>query len=158
MLILIGGRLYQWDLGRQMEVHDPDGMHITEVNFCHPGDAEAMVVIPDRTGDIATVAIPNILLQSDTEIAVYACVGDVTVYHSRKSVFRRERPADYVYTETQVMTYTALEERIAALEQGGVGGGSTQVTDDGAGNIVLESIATSLTITDDGAGNIEISR
>lgn len=25
MLKLIGGRLYQWDLGRQMEVHDPDG-------------------------------------------------------------------------------------------------------------------------------------
>lgn len=102
MLKLIGGRLYQWDLGRQMEVHDPDGMHITEVNFCHPGDDEALVVIPERNGDTATVAIPNILLQSSNDLMIYECVGDVTVSHVRKSVTRRERPADYAYTETSV--------------------------------------------------------
>ena len=102
MLKLIGGRLYQWDLGRQMEVHDPDGMHITEVNFCHPGDDEALVVIPERNGDTVTVAIPNVLMQSGEDLMVYECVGDVTVSHVRKSVVHRERPADYAYTETSV--------------------------------------------------------
>lgn len=121
MLKLIGGRLYQWDLGRRLEVHDlPDGTQITEVDFCHPGDAEALVVIPDRSGDTVTVDIPNILLQSDATIMIYECVGDVTVSKIPRSVVGRERPADYVYTETQVLTYKALEERIAKLEQGGV--------------------------------------
>lgn len=120
MLKLIGGRLYQWDLGRQMELHDPDGMQITEVDFCHPGDAEALVVIPDRSGEIVTVDIPNILLQSDETIMVYECVGDVTISHIPRSVVGRARPADYVYTETQVLTYKALEERIVKLEQGSV--------------------------------------
>lgn len=120
MLKLIGGRLYQWDLGRQMELHDPDGMQITEVDFCHPDDAEALVVIPDRSGEIVTVDIPNVLMQSDETIMAYECVGDVTISHIPKSVVGRERPADYVYTETQVLTYKALEERIVKLEQGSV--------------------------------------
>lgn len=119
MLKLIGGRLYQWDLGRQMELHDPDGMQITEVDFCHPDDAEALVVIPERNGDTVTVDIPNVLMQSGEDLMVYECVGDVTVSRVRKSVIPRERPADYICTETQVLTYKALEERIAKLEQGG---------------------------------------
>lgn len=35
--------------------------------------------------------------------------------------------------------------------------GSTKVTDDGAGNVVLKSIASSLIVTDDGSGNVELS-
>ena len=119
MLKLIGGRLYQWDLGRQMELHDPDGMQITEVNFCHSGDDEALVVIPERNGDTVTVDIPDVLMQSGEDLMVYECIGDVTVSRVRKSVIPRERPADYIYTETQVLTYKTLEERIAKLEQGG---------------------------------------
>jgi hypothetical protein len=37
-------------------------------------------------------------------------------------VGRRSKPADYVYTETEVKDYDALEERIAALEENGTGG------------------------------------
>lgn len=35
--------------------------------------------------------------------------------------------------------------------------GSTKVTDDGDGNIVLKTIASSLIVTDDGSGNVELS-
>ncbi|MGM9623450.1 MAG: hypothetical protein ACI3X2_09050 [Butyricicoccus porcorum] len=77
-------------------------MQITELNFCHPGDDEALVVIPERNGDTVTVAIPNVLMQSGEDLMVYECVGDVTVSHVRKSVVHRERPADYAYTEISV--------------------------------------------------------
>lgn len=120
MIKIIGKSLYQWDLNRQIEIDNlPDGTDITEVNFAHPGDEEALVVTPVKNGNTVIANIPNILLQSDKDIFIYVCVGDVTICSKRKNVHSRPRPADYVYTETQIMSYKTLEDRINNLDQVG---------------------------------------
>lgn len=109
MIKIIGKSLYQWDLNRQIEIDNlPDGTDITEVNFAHPGDEEAMVVTPAKNGNTVIANIPNILLQSDKDIFIYVCVGDVTICSKRKNVHSRPRPADYVYTETQIKQWDDL--------------------------------------------------
>jgi hypothetical protein len=38
------------------------------------------------------------------------------------AVIQREKPSDYVYTETEVLTWESLDNRITVLEEGGSGG------------------------------------
>jgi hypothetical protein len=57
--------------------------------------------------------VPNILLQTDWPINVYAYCGDYyTKEHAIFKVNRRSRPDDYVYTETEVKRWEALEKRV----------------------------------------------
>ncbi|MDO4173732.1 MAG: hypothetical protein Q4D42_03110 [Eubacteriales bacterium] len=107
---------YQWDTGRVLELDEPEGLTVLRVDFAHAGDAEALSVDPDRSASPPAVAVPNILLQSGDDILVYLRTvddqGNRTIWKDRLYVRERERPADYVYTETEVFTYTQLETRI----------------------------------------------
>lgn len=58
---------------------------------------------------------------------------------------------DDLETEAKDNLVAAINE---AAKTGSGGGGKTEVTDDGNGNITIMSLATGLTATDDGAGNI----
>lgn len=156
---LVGSpELWQWDTGRQLSVTDPAGVEIHKVHFGN-GDAQTAPAV-DVDRNTMTVNIPNSLLQRSGQIRVYAMVrtdsGEITVHGHTLYVRSREKPVDYIETEDEIKRWDDLDERISKLEQSGSGGGSTQVTDDGVGNVVLESIAATLTITDDGAGNIEV--
>lgn len=122
MLTIYNGRdaLWQWDSGQRLIVPHGSGC---EVHYKNPGEDMALVV---NTYDLdgQTVAdIPNILLQRAGELTayVYLCIGDActidkTVHH----ILPRPKPADYVYTETEIKTYTALEERLDEIEANGV--------------------------------------
>lgn len=63
--------------------------------------------------------MPNILLQQDWRINVYGYDKNYTKYSVIFDVNRRARPEDYVYTENQIKTWDALEERIEAIEETG---------------------------------------
>lgn len=125
MFELIGKALYQWDLDRQIEVTDDS---VSEVHFAHPEDDKALVVEIDEIDGVRVASIPNILLQGYAPIKVWLVVGDVTVYGDKLNVTGRAKPDDYVYTETEVKRYEALESRIEALEKNG-GGGSVDLTE-----------------------------
>lgn len=125
MFELIGKALYQWDLDRQIEVTDDS---VTEVHFAHLGDENALVVEVDEIDGVRVASIPNILLQGYAPIKVWLVVGDVTVYGNKLTVTGRAKPDDYVYTETEVKRYEALESRIEALEKNG-GGGTVDLTE-----------------------------
>lgn len=108
--------LYQWDLDRQIKITVPDNIELDEAHFAHQYDNEALVV-RTKTEDGELVAdIPNILLQSSMPIKVWLVSGDVTVYSDLILVIQRPKPADYVYTETEVLRFESLEARIKALE------------------------------------------
>ena len=120
MLKLIGSSLDQWETGRKFQVLPcPDGRKINFVDFAHPGDEVALTVVPLQDGDIVIAEIPNILLQSSEDLMVYARIDSETIYRTKRSVYKREKPADYLYTETEVLTYKVLEDRISNLEQCG---------------------------------------
>lgn len=111
MFTLRDGRecLWQWDLDRQILISDPT---VTEVHFCNRTDDCSLVV--DVVDSIAN--IPNILLQDAYPIRVYAYCSNYTKVEHLFKVHERTKPADYVYTETEVRTYNSLDERLSELE------------------------------------------
>ena len=113
MLIIEGGRtcLYQWDVNQRLEVVNDD---VREVHFVNAVTSPALVCEVYEEGGRRYADVPNVLLQQFWPIQAYGCcdsrVRDVETF----KVIRREKPADYVYTETELKTFGSLEERIEA--------------------------------------------
>lgn len=121
---------YQWDLDRKLIVENPD---IEEVHFCNRTDECSLVCEVFEEDGKQLVNVPNILLQTDWRIRAYAYDGNSTKYEKIFTVKTRTKPADYVYTETEIKRYDDLEKRIKALEAGGgsSGGYYTPIVEDG---------------------------
>lgn len=113
MFTILDGRsqFYQWDLDRQLVVNDPT---IKEVHFCNrTGDCSLVVEVKDGLADV-----PNVLLTKNWRINVYAYDDKYTKHCEVFEVAPRSKPADYVYTETEVLSYHQLEERLDKIEAG----------------------------------------
>ena len=133
---------YQWDIDRKLIVEDAN---IKEVHFCNKTDECSLVCNTYVEEGLTVVNVPNILLQDIWRIYVYAYDRNYTKFEADYSVKPRSKPADYVYTETEVLRYETLEERIEALENGGGGGSlpdaaapNQQLVSDKDGNTVWE--------------------
>lgn len=118
--------LYQWDINRRVKITGEGNELVSEVHF------GPLVVRPISADGYLTADIPNILLQSADHIKVYLVltVGKekYTLGEYELRVIAREKPDDYVYTETEVLRYEALEKRVSELEQSGGGGGTGGIT------------------------------
>lgn len=101
---------YQWDLDQQILVNDPD---IQEVHFCN-GTTDCSLVVEVKEG---AANVPNILLQQARNIKIYAMQAGHTCGERILIVRPRTKPADYVYTETEVKRYEDLEKQIAELRR-----------------------------------------
>ena len=142
MLTLNDGRseLWQWDTGRTLAV-DAD---CSQVHFSNKVFGRSIDV--DVVGGVAI--IPDILLQTDKDLNVWAFVGTAENGYTKISktfaVNRRNKPADYVFTQTDQMTLQTIQSQIGdltdltteakdtlvdaineAARTGGGGGGST---------------------------------
>ena len=131
MLKIADGRkhFWQWDLNQKLLVEYENVCH---VHFEDPDGDVALTVEAYELDGKKMAGVPNILLQKPQTIHayVYRCESDeCTIEHTYFNVHERQRPADYVYTETEVKRWETLEERIEALEQAGGGGGIVQETD-----------------------------
>jgi hypothetical protein len=148
MFQILDGRehFYQWDSERKLIVLDKD---ITEVHFCNRSDTCSLVCEVYDADGMRLVNVPNILLQDDLRINVYAYDKQYTKHSQCYKVIRRTRPADYAYTETEIKRYADLEERISALEENGVPGG-------GGGSVDLTGYATEKYV-DDAISTIELT-
>ena len=113
MINLIRGPLYQWDVGRQVEVTDES----TEVHFgcCLDNDT---LIVPVVDG---VANIPNILLQRSLDIKAWSVVcsdtNTMTTCETTFDVNPRIKPSNYVYTETEVKNYDTLENLIREVEK-----------------------------------------
>ena len=117
MFSIYDGRtsFYQWDIDRKLIVEDST---IKQVHFCNKTD-DCSLVCETFTEDGRTIVnVPNILLQSDWRINVYAYDGEATKHCATFSVIGRTKPSDYIYTETEVKNYEQFKERLAAVESG----------------------------------------
>ena len=123
MFKLADGReaAYQWDIGVKLNLTGNGADSINEVHFYRPNDKEPLTVKVDKTGNEPTVEIPNILLQGKKSIIVYAFYRgedkETTKLEEILRVKPRPKPAGYVYKETELLTYKALEEKVAELER-----------------------------------------
>lgn len=119
-IILLDGPLYQWDTGRKVQVVPDAGATIHEVHVAHSGEDGAFVLQPDENG---CAVVPSKSLQSPGMVVVYAVTvtADGRQTETSRSFFiaARSKPDDYIYTEEELQTYQALEQRIETLEKGG---------------------------------------
>lgn len=119
-------KLYQWDLNREIVIYaDAD-----VVDFAHKNDAEAVRVKPVNKDGVLTASIPNSLLQSSQPIVVWLVKGDQTTYGQVLPVIPRQKPADYVETEDDALSYVALEKRVADLEKNAGGSGTGGISEE----------------------------
>ena len=121
---IVGNPLYQWELGRTVQLFPLPNMTIDEVHFSNHGDPEALVVKPKNENGIITAEIPNILLQSGNHLVVYSVnVAEGFIDTLRSCTFavrKRAKPSDYLYTEVEILNYDSLEKRMRAIEENGV--------------------------------------
>ena len=107
-------QFYQWDLDRKLIIEDST---ITEVHFCNRTDSCSLVCETFAEDGLTLVNVPNILLQTDWRIHVYAYDGSCTKHDECFEVISRTKPADYVYTETEILTWKELDERLKVVEE-----------------------------------------
>ncbi len=118
---------YQWDVNQRItstKIKEGD-----EVHFANDRSGEAFVVKAYKHNHVVVADVPNILLQQTNKILVYRYVTDGASEHTVNEkvfdVLARPKPSDYIYTETEILSYETLDERITKLEKnGGSGGGS----------------------------------
>ena len=105
---------FQWDTNQRLLI-DKRTPAFSQVHF-HNGETNLALVVEVRDEDGKRYCeVPNILLQSDRSIKCYAYSvngSSRTTHESIFDVIPRSRPSDYVYTETEVLTYTSLESKI----------------------------------------------
>lgn len=126
MILLGNGKSswYQWDTNQTIIITDIsiDQIESQEVHFSSDVDADttALVTKPYVENGIVYAPVPNILLTTSGTVHIYVYVSDGieahTEVHKAVKVVFREKPSDYVYTETEVKNYETLVERISALE------------------------------------------
>jgi len=112
-------RLYQWDSDVKLFIDDKIASGVDEAHFTARYSRECLTVkVVHATGG-SYVMVPNILLQKSYDIVVYAfcCTDKVTKFCYEIPVEARPKPTDYVYTETEVLSYKSLEDRVKALER-----------------------------------------
>lgn len=115
MLTLNDGRneLWQWDTGRTLSV-DAD---CSQVHFSNKVFGRSIDV--DVSDGAAT--IPDVLLQTDKDLNVWAFVGTAENGYTKISktfkVNRRNKPAEYVFTPTEQETLAGVVARLDAIEQ-----------------------------------------
>lgn len=119
MFSILDGRkhFFQWDLDRKLIVADKS---IEEVHFSNRREGEALVCATYLDGEVLLVDVPNILLQDNWRIFVYAYDENYTKHECEIEVYRRSKPADYIYTETEVKNYDDLAQRIEQIEENGI--------------------------------------
>lgn len=128
MRILDGrNKLYQWDIGDF--ITDDEWQEGDKIHFDNGMSLIAPVVNAISKDGTVVAEVPNDMLQKDRDIRVYRYIVDGdserTVDEQIFEVKQRPKPADYVYTPTEIWSYELLEKRIEALEKNG-GGGSGQ--------------------------------
>lgn len=84
--------LFQWDLNQKIPCQFP------EAHFASIGSSDALIV----SADGGNASVPNILLQEPKDIMVWFMRDDAVADSGRIRVITRAKPADYIYTETEV--------------------------------------------------------
>lgn len=113
-------RFYQWDINQKLIVKDYDPE--CEIQFKSPGEKCAILVEPYTLNGETVVDVPNKILQHSGSVVIYVYFNNGEEYTKKIFAFdiiKRQKPADYIYTESEVLTYKAYDARLKALEENG---------------------------------------
>lgn len=128
--------LWQWDTGCKINLTGLPS--VEELHYFRHGFEQPYALKVYEKDGQRLCNIPDEILQTSEDFQVFAYIieadGNQTWLSKTFSVKERPRPTDYVYTETEFLTYKNLEARIEELENsGGFGTPLPEVTtkDDG---------------------------
>lgn len=109
------GALWQWDTGRRVKI--TDGVGVKQIHYQNRCFGRSVDV---DVGDDGTAIIPDELLQDYHTLTAYAYVtddaGGYTKVQQDFAVYKRARPADYVYTPTEHAGFDRLRAEIGDLD------------------------------------------
>lgn len=105
---------YQWDLDRKLIVEDET---VNQVHYCNRTSDCSLVCEVRTEGNLRVVDVPNIILQTDWKVHAYAYDVNYTKHEELFNIVKRTKPEDYVYTETEVLNYNTLLERIDEIDE-----------------------------------------
>ena len=94
--------LFQWDLNKQIPCSFP------EAHFACVGSEDALIVKANG----GNASVPNILLQEGKDIMVWMMEDGAVADSGRIRIITRAKPADYIYTETEVITFESLVAKV----------------------------------------------
>lgn len=101
---------YQWDLNQKLVVEDD---RVEQVHFAAAKDT-ALVCPVYETEGVRVADVPNILLQSGMDIKAFAVSGERTLYSCIFPVNEREKPENYIYTETDTRSVETIVTEMLA--------------------------------------------
>ena len=106
------GALWQWDTGRRLRV----GSGVEQIHYQNRALGGSVDV---DVGTDGTAIIPDELLQDWHTLTAYAYVTDdtgaYTMVQQDFAVYKRAKPAGYVYTPTDQMTLQTIQRQIGDL-------------------------------------------
>jgi hypothetical protein len=105
---------YQWDLDRKLIVDDEA---VNQVHYCNRTSDCSLVCEVRTEGNLRVVDVPNIILQTDWKVHAYAYDVNYTKHEELFNIVKRTKPEDYIYTETEVLNYNTLLERIDEIDE-----------------------------------------
>lgn len=135
--------VWQWD--KDITVTVPEGVDSVHFRW---GNRAVEIPIENQT-----VTIPPELMQETRKIRMWTYTPEHTMDMADIPVEPKNKPADYVYTPTEIKTWEQLDERIKALEQGGsVAGvssingktGAVELTAEDVGAATPEDVASAV--------------
>lgn len=115
---------FQWD--SDICVLLPNAKVGDEVHFAHRKDKKSLVTTAKLVGETVVAQVPNLLLQKAGFIQIYHFItdekGNRTISRDELKVLEKEKPDDYLYEESQILSWEYLDKRISELEKkGGIG-------------------------------------
>ena len=109
--------VYQWESGRYMTFSDIE--ECPTVSFFNPSSNEAYVVETENEDGNIRVQIPNELLQLDSKIRFYCTAVDTEGQYVEFAgvilLIPRQKPADYVYVPTEILTFENVLAKVTDL-------------------------------------------
>lgn len=124
MFEIYDGRLgfYQWDIGEKVVLSDPIN-NDCQVHFQNPHGDVCFVVTPYELDGKVVADVPNVLLQFPEPIVVWCYVPGKSESHTivkdEFAVTPRQRPSDYIYTETEVLSLRTKLDKNQGVENAG---------------------------------------
>ena len=124
MFEIYDGRLsfYQWDIGEKVILNEPPAEGC-QVHFQNTEGDTCFVVYPYMLDEKLVANVPNALLQIPEAFTVWCYVDGSdekhTIVQDTFAVTPRQKPADYVYTETEVLTFSLKLDKNLGVENAG---------------------------------------
>ncbi len=111
--------LYQWDRDIELTIKNNTNHTISEIHFSNLLTDCTAVCIPHENG--TKVNVPNVFLTKIHALTLHFCYynengGFETFFEYIIPIRPRQKPEDYIYTETEIATWKKLASRIDELE------------------------------------------